>query len=592
MISLFFKGETDFNNNGIVLIDCIKDSVKITEDLEGVFDLELDYPIQDRKNISQYLVQGNILRSPIYDDRPDQLFRIRKVSINSSNSIVSVYCQALACCDLMADFVFGGGNAPLIPAGKTRKEAIALVLAAAQDNSNKFHVGNLDTSTNTSVNLGLDDNGNVINYVDVAYVSPLTGLLNNSDGVRSIYNAYGGEIIFNNFTIDMVDERGKVDDPFIIKSGKNLQELQQDIDDISDDFATVLVMKSSDGIYLPNNEVIISPNVNVLGRKWKVITCEDVAAANDTPEALNVVYDQLRERGQKKFTKDGIDAITVSNTVKFAQLTKTEQYKDYNILEKCELGNNVTIVYSKLNDLTVNARITRIIYNPLALNGEGKIIEVTIGNRKKTNIALMVNSTKTIANTANVKSIENKVEIKKVKKSSKDFQVTMEARADSIELSVTNETNNRISAINVLDGQIESKVSKGDFGSYIEQNYDSVTQAIIDATGTHKSTFDSTGLTIENGGFKIKNSNGTTVLWMGDDGYVKVKDLDFDNTAFASGSYFWQALYNTKNIVFQYPISAPINTNMLKVENQSGLMIGNDTIHSYVVQILQDYNLI
>ncbi|NRU41674.1 hypothetical protein [Clostridium beijerinckii] len=82
----------------------------------------------------------------------------------------------------------------------------------------------------------------------------------------------------------------KIDSPLVIRSGKNLQEFQQDVDDISDDFATVLIMKSSDGIYLPNNEVITSPNVGVLGKKYKVITCEDVSAVDDTPAALNVVY--------------------------------------------------------------------------------------------------------------------------------------------------------------------------------------------------------------------------------------------------------------------------------------------------------------
>lgn len=547
MISLFLKGTTDFNNNGKVLNQWLVDSVTITESIEGIFDFEGSYPIQDTKQFSQYLTQGNIIRSPISDSRPDQLFRIRKTSLDSSGSRINVYAQAIARCDLKNDFVFGGGGSPLVPSGKTRKQAIALILAAVQDNVGKFSVGTLDTSTNTSVNLGLDDNGNVINYIDVAYTSPLAGILDNSSNAKTVYNAYGGELIFNNFTLDMVDERG-TDNTFTIKSGKNLQEFQQDIDDISDDFATVLIMKSSDGIYLPSNELITSPNVAVLGKRYKVITCEDVSAVDETTEALEVVYAQLRERGQNKFTKDGIDSLTISNTVKFAQLKKTEQYKDYNILEKCELGNNVTIVYSKLNDLTVNARVTRIVYNPLALNGQGKILEVTIGNRKKANIAIMINDTKKTANTANTKSNENTATIKKVKKSSDEFKVTMEARTNEIELSVANETEDRIAAIEVLDGEIELRVEQDEFGSYILQNVDSITQAIEDATGTHRSIFDSSGQTIENGGFKIKNSSGTIVFFVGTNGYVKLEDLELGNTAFEKGSYLYNGLRNMEEI--------------------------------------------
>jgi phage-related protein len=543
-ISLFLKGTTDFNNNGKVLNEWIADSVKITEDLEGIFDFEGDYPVKDSKNFSQYLVRGNILRSPVYDSRPEQLFRIRKTSLDSSGSKISVYAQAIARCDLMNDFVFGGGSSPLVPAGKTRKEAISLILGAVQDNVGKFHVGNLDTSAITGINLGLDDNGNVINYIDTAYTSPLSGILDNSDNAKSVYKAYGGEIIFNNFEVNMVDERGK-DNSFIIKSGKNLQEFQQDVDDISDDFATVLIIKSSDGIYLPNNEVITSPNVGVLGKKYKVITCEDVSAVDDTPAALNVVYNQLRERGQKKFTEDGIDALTINNTVKFAQLKKTEQYKDYNILEKCELGNNVTIIYEKLNDLTVTARVTRIVYNPLALNRQGKILEVTIGNRKKANIVSTINKTTNAVNTVNTKTNNNTATIKKVKKESEEFQVNIEARADSIELSVTNLKNDTEASIEILDDRIQSKVSKGEFGSYIEQNVDSVVEAIKDATGTHSMTLDTNGVTIENGGLIVK-VNGVTVFNFTTSGHAVVKDIEIKNTD--TSSDFYRTLENMDRI--------------------------------------------
>ncbi|MBY6825634.1 phage tail spike protein, partial [Clostridium botulinum] len=172
---------------------------------------------------------------------------------------------------------------------------------------------------------------------------PLSGLL---DDNLSIQKAYGGEIIWNNFTIDMVDERGS-DHTFTIKSGKNLQELEQDISDMEDDFATALIMESSDGLFLPNHEIIYSKDANKYNRYYfKSIKCDDISLVNDSHEAINIVYEQLRERASKLFT-DGIDKPKINNKINFMQLSNTEEYKDFKVLEKCELGNKVKVLYPK-----------------------------------------------------------------------------------------------------------------------------------------------------------------------------------------------------------------------------------------------------
>ena len=545
MIRLFKKGETNFNHNKWVLSECI--SCTITEDIYGIFDLDLEYPLIDTKNISQYLVRGNIIKTPIYDSRGEQLFRIRKATVNTKDKKVTVYAQAIARADLMNDMVLGLE----IPAGKSRKEAGALLLAAALDSKSTYSIGNLDTSTNTTVNLGLDDDGNIIDYLDIAYVSPLEGFLADGDSDISIYNAYGGEIRFNNFTIDMVDERGS-NYSFTIKSGKNLQEFEQEIDDTSDDFATALIMKSSDDVYLPNNEIIYSGNVDTLGKKYKVITCDDVSAVDDTTAALEIVYEQLRERGQKKFTEDKIDELAISLTVNFAELKKTEEYKNYSILEKCELGNTVTVEYINVNNITATARITQIKYDPLALNGQGKITEVEITNSKKTSIVDTINST-----VSNVEDAEDDIEdvessVEDVEDSVSNLTVTMQENDDNILLEVRNNKTNvdasitvmegeiqeRVtnteytSEIDILEGKIASKVATSDFGTLIEQNASSVVTTIY-GESSNKVTIDSDGLSILDGGFSYRSSYGDTLiesgipsyLQLGDPGWLKSKAL-------------------------------------------------------------------
>ncbi|NRT90020.1 hypothetical protein [Clostridium beijerinckii] len=541
MIRLFDKNETNFEHNMWVLSEC--KSAIVTESVDGIFDLDLVYTLNDRKQLSQYLVIGNIIKCPISetDTRGEQLFRIRTRKPNTRNNEVTIYAQAIARADLMKDFILGVE----VPAGKNRKEAVGIILSNCVEHKD-YHVGNLDTNTNTSINLGLEEEtGKIINYLDVSYVSPLEGLLGNSQSVQA---AYGGEIIYNNKEINFVDERGS-DNTFEISSNKNLQELEQEISDLDlDNFATALIMCSNDGVYLPNNEIIYSPNAATLGKYYKKIVCDDVSLVDDTQEALNIVYDQLRERAQKKFN-EGIDKLPINNTINFILLKNTEEYKNISMLEKCELGNSVNINYYKAN-ITATGRVTKIKYNALANDGEGKIAEIEIGN-KKTNIAKTISSISTKANTANTKSDKNTKDIKKVKKDSKEFQVTMEERADSIELSVTNLKEDTEASIEVLGDKIQSKVSKGEFGSYIEQNYDSVVEAIQDATGSHTCTFDAGGLTVQNGGFKIKNASGVIVLWLGDDGYVKLKDLQLDDTALEKGSYFYYSLMNMEKVLLK-----------------------------------------
>ena len=68
MINLYESKETNFNNNGLVVLsDCI--SCTTTEELNGMYEVVLEYPIDERGKW-EYLLEGNILKVD------DQLFRI------------------------------------------------------------------------------------------------------------------------------------------------------------------------------------------------------------------------------------------------------------------------------------------------------------------------------------------------------------------------------------------------------------------------------------------------------------------------------------------------------------------------------------
>lgn len=487
-IKLFDSNETNFKHNKNVLSECL--SAYITEDIEGTLELDLEYPLFDKKNLSKQLSIGKIIKAPIYDNRTDQLFKIRKPTISTSNKTVSVYAQALGYADLDRNIVLGCH----IPPGTTRKQAIGMLLNARQQKTRDYHVGELDTNTSTNVNLGLEeDTGNVINYVDIDYKSPLKGLLDDSE--NSIYKAYKGEIIWNNFEINMVDKRGS-DNKFTIRSGKNLQDLEKEISDMDDNFATALVMCSSDGLYLPNNEIIYSTLVSKYGYYYKVIKCDDVSLEDlitenstdeDVEKAKQIVYEQLRERA-KKYFDEGMAELLGSYTINFLELAKSEEYKDYAQLTNCSIGNEVTTIYPEL-DLKVTTRITKIKYNVLT----DEIEEITIGNIKK-DITDSINSTSNTANTAKNTATDAKTKVKKV---SKDL----------------NKTKHNITVkFEEYDEGLRAMVTEDTMWSLIQMNPDKILMSVNDEKNGTDVIINVEGLEVHKGKFRMFDMDDNVVL--------------------------------------------------------------------------------
>jgi len=556
MIRLFLELEeknksnadiSKYNHNKRVLTDAI--SCTVTETTDGIFDLDLVYLLNDSKSLSQLLVRNNIIKCPISqtDSRGEQLFTIRKRNPSTKDNRITIYAQSKPRRDLDLNMVIGMRTTGT----QTRKQSLQMLLNACVEPHN-YVVGSLDTNANTIINLGLDETtGNVINYLDINGISPRTGLL--SDSENSILKAFGGEIIFNNFELNMVDERG-TGNTILIKSGKNLEDLQQEIDDTDlEGLATAILPCSADGFYLPNSEIIYSPNTSLYGDPiFKKIVFDDVTAVNDTPQAINVVYEQLKERVQNKFN-DGMDKLKINNTINFIQLANTEEYKNYASLEKCEIGNNVIVRYYKRDSqdvfLEATGRVIKIVFNVL----KNKIEEVEVGERKKKSIVDTINSTTSNITNVNNKTNSNTDKIKKVKvasdKAINDLTVTMEKSdtgillevhnnkddADtkielldkSIQLRVLTDTYN--SEIDILEGSIEAKVEKDGFGSYLKQFYNEIMASVYDGTN-HTVTLNTDGLSVGNGAFTIRDDNGNVIFRVNTDGSVGIQELQVINT--------------------------------------------------------------
>ena len=100
------------------------------------------------------------------------------------------------------------------------------------------------------------------------------------------------------------------------------------------------------------------------------------------------------------FTEDKVDQITFNYTVDFVELGKTEEYKNYAVLETVHIGDTVTVRHKKLN-LDLQGRVNKIAYS-VDSEGNTTIDTVEIGFSRK-EITNIINDTAITANTANNK---------------------------------------------------------------------------------------------------------------------------------------------------------------------------------------------
>lgn len=357
MIRLFNSRETDFSHNEYVLNEII--SCKVTEELNGDYTLELEYPLEDTKSISNNLVVGAIISVPTIDSRENQLFRVIKKETNSNSIIVQAQAK------LMADLKVNAVRAATIT-GKTRKEAITEIFNRCLD-PHIYVAGTLDTNTNNSVILNVPE-GN-----------PLTAAIGDE---KSVLSEYGGEFRVDNNKLDIVDFRG-VDNGVVIEHGKNISSIKEDID--ITDFATALIPKSGD--YRLPEYLIVSPNAGAYDKLYykevdlNLNIWDGTNDKGDDQITIEEAYSLMRVACSKMFTVDKVDQITFNYEVDFVQLSQTEEYKNYAILETVNIGDTVTVRHKVLN-LDLQGRVNKIAYK-VDSEGNTTIDTVEIGFTKK-----------------------------------------------------------------------------------------------------------------------------------------------------------------------------------------------------------------
>jgi len=359
VITIYNRFETNFDNNGIgILRDVI--STSITEELNGQYDLELEYPIKGY--LSEEIKEGNIIKAKGVESY--QLFRIKNVK------------KSLTRITTIATHIFYDWNDDFIedayPQKLTGQAALQWLVDHTVNASGKFAVFS-----------------DIATIATARYVrrNPVECLIGNID--NAFVNVWGGELERDNFTIKVLENRGQ-DTGYKIISKKNLTGIQVNVD--YSNVITKIMPQGYDGLLLPEKYVESTHILEYPNEIIKKVEFSDVQIIDDEENPENSVdeeqaYELLRGKAKAMFENDKIDIPVVDIKVEFVELSKTKEYKEkYQFLENLKLGDTL---YTKVDDLDIDVsiKIVKYVWDVL----KQRYISLELGNIKSNYITKQIN---------------------------------------------------------------------------------------------------------------------------------------------------------------------------------------------------------
>lgn len=324
---LYESTETAFADNGQgILSDAI--SCTVTEELNGIFELEMQYPVSgihyaDIQLRSLILAQPN----PTGDPQPFRVYRLTK----PLDGVVTIYAQHLS-------YDLSGIPVQPFTAGSAAAAMAALKTYAVGANPFDFWT----------------DKATVANMT-VAVPSSIRALLGGVQG--SVLDTYGGQYLFDRYTVCLYARRG-ADRGVTIRYGKNLTSLEQDANCASVYTGVYPYWADTEDqnlVQLPE-KVLPAPGTYDFTR----ILPLDLSGEWQEPPT----QDQLRQRAQRYMQDNAIGVPTVSLTVGFVPLEQSEEYADRALLERVDLGDTVTVQFARLG-VDATAKVIQTVYDVL-----------------------------------------------------------------------------------------------------------------------------------------------------------------------------------------------------------------------------------
>ncbi|MGJ9482079.1 phage tail spike protein [Actinotignum sp. GS-2025e] len=374
MISVHERAATDFEGNGLGVLDREIIEPVVTEELDGAFSLSFIYPADGPlaaalklENIVVCLIPGGYRQG----------FRIHQVQTRNDR-LLEVTCFHVFY-DLAANLI---ADTNII--NKTAREALNQLLAAA-NTPHGFTASSSDRKGRASARI---------------VRTPLAAAILDKAADNSFISRWGGHITRDNWSIHHTPT-GNGDGGVVIRDRKNLTGYKSEVDLTS--VVTRIVPVGFDGLLLPELYVdsprisdYVAPHIRVM-RYGHVKAIKDSENPREDELPLDQAYEQLRHLAKAEYEHNRLDQPAASYKVSFVELTSTREYADLAQLETVYLGDTVTVRHSDLG-VALKAQVIAYEFNPLT----GQYLSVQLGSAapKFSDITRQIHATRQAADMA------------------------------------------------------------------------------------------------------------------------------------------------------------------------------------------------
>lgn len=341
MIILFDSTTTEFTTNGLgTLHDAV--SCFVTEERNGEFELEMEYPITGKRYNDLSLRRIIFAKPNPYDD--PQPFRIYFIS-KPMDGIVTINAEHIS-------YDISG-----YPVSPFTAETVMTAFSKLKESSAIECPFTFFTDKSTAANM------------TVLKPSSMRSLLGGVEG--SILDIYGGEYEFDKYSIKLWNNRGK-NRGVSIRYGKNLTDLKQE-ENCNSVYTGVYPYwySEQDGLVELSEKIVNAEGVYNFTRIYTLDLSQDF---QEIP-----TEEQLRSRATTYMNFNNIGVPKVSITVEFVPLSQTEDYKNFAILETVYLCDTVNVYFPEMN-ITATSKCIKTVYDVIA----EKYDKIELGNAKST----------------------------------------------------------------------------------------------------------------------------------------------------------------------------------------------------------------
>lgn len=360
---LYSANETDFSSNGIgVLHEAIR--CRVTEELNGLYELEMTYPANGQ--FLNDISERSIIYAESSEDEGMQPFRVYRV-VKSLTGNILIYAQHIS---------YDLSGIPVSPFHLGNDEQWSEV-GTAEDAFEKIEENSVITNPFT-----FSSTVTAEKEMEVKVPMSARSILLGSE--NSIVKIFGGDFRFDAFSVIHTARRGS-NRGFTIRYGVNMTSLNQDQN--AEPFYTGIYpyYSDNDGTIEIDGKIIETQDAHSFDRIKVVDLTSEFTEAPWYPS-------EVEAKAREWLAKNGFGLPQISLDVGFAQLRKSEEYKDLRILEDVNLGDDVQVYFEKIN-VSSTARVTKTVWDALEhryvsihLGDASQSIATTISNLQSTSV--------------------------------------------------------------------------------------------------------------------------------------------------------------------------------------------------------------